>query len=193
MSALAGYAAFINMVRTGLLYVGVAVGLICTTDWAVRSRRINPFSGTARFFRSRIEPAMQPVERMVVRQGGVPSATPWWTLMAVVLAGILLISLLDFGGSVVSQFIFGWQEPGRVPRLLAGWGFSLLRLALIVRVVSTWLPVQRFWKWIRWSFFLTEWMLAPLRRIIPLIGSVDITPIVAWLLLNLLQSVLGLS
>ena len=38
---------------------------------------------------------------------------------------------------------------------------------------------------------VTEPILAPLRRIIPLIGMMDITPIVALFLLQLLQQWLG--
>jgi YggT family protein len=64
-------------------------------------------------------------------------------------------------------------------------------LALIVRVVSSWTAVSPRSKWIRWSFILTEWMLAPMRRFIPMVGMIDITPLVAWLLLSLLQRVLG--
>ena len=36
---------------------------------------------------------------------------------------------------------------------------------------------------------LTEWFLAPLRNIIPTIGMIDITVIVAYFGLNLLESV----
>jgi len=65
-------------------------------------------------------------------------------------------------------------------------------LALLVRVISSWLPISPYSRWIRWSYVLTEWMIAPLRRIIPLIGAIDITPIVAWFLLNIVQSALGI-
>jgi YggT family protein len=41
--------------------------------------------------------------------------------------------------------------------------------------------------WIRWSFQLTEWFMAPLRRVVPTIGVIDITPIVAYILLRLLR------
>jgi uncharacterized protein YggT (Ycf19 family) len=35
-------------------------------------------------------------------------------------------------------------------------------------------------------------MLAPLRRIIPRIGVIDITPIIAWLLLNIVQGLFAI-
>jgi YggT family protein len=41
--------------------------------------------------------------------------------------------------------------------------------------------------------FLTDWLLEPLRRLIPPLGMFDISPLVAWLLLILARSlVLGL-
>jgi YggT family protein len=74
--------------------------------------------------------------------------------------------------------------------MLVSWAFTVLRIALIVRVISSWFQISPWSKWIRWSYVLTEWMLAPLRRIVPTIGPVDITPIVAFILLMILQSVL---
>lgn len=192
MKALAAYAAFVAYVRIGLLYVGAAAAAVCATDWAVRTRRLSPFGRVARFMRARVDPAMRPVERIVVRTGGLPSAAPWWALVAVAVIGILLIALLQFVGSLLGQLMFAAADPTRLPLVIIGWLFSLLKLAIIVRVIVSWLPAGRFARWTRWAFFLTEWMLAPLRRIIPLIGMIDITPIVAWLLLSLLQSLLGI-
>ncbi len=73
--------------------------------------------------------------------------------------------------------------------MLVAWTFTLLRIALIVRVISSWFQISPWSKWIRWSFVLTEWMLAPLRRIIPTLGPVDITPLVAYILLVIIQGV----
>lgn len=192
MSALASYAVFIAGVRTALLVVGAVVALICTFDWAVRTRRINPFSRAARFFRGRIDPLMQPIERVVLRTGGSPSSAPWWALVALVVGGILLLSLLQFVGAVLTQAMFAMQDPGSIPKLLLSWAFGILRLAIIVRVLSTWLPISPYSRWIRWSYVLTEWFIAPMQRIIPRIGMIDITPIVAWFLLSLIQSALGI-
>ena len=192
MSALAIYAEIVSATRTILLYLAILVAAICAFDWAVRTRRISPFNRVARFFRGRIEPMMQPVERVVVRSGGLPASAPWWALAAVIVGGILLISLMQLIGSILAQALLGLNEPSRIPMILASWAFSLLRLALLVRVLASWLPISPYSKWIRWAFVLTEWMLAPLRRIIPLVGMLDLTPLIAWFLLNLLQSALGI-
>jgi YggT family protein len=192
MSMLANYDAFVGLVRTILLYLAVAAAAVCAFDWAVRTRRISPFNRVARFFRGRIEPMMQPVERVIVRSGGVPTAAPWWALAAVVVGGILLISLLQLAGGVLSQIVFGLAEPGRLPKLVLSWVFSILKFALLVRVLSSWLPISPRSKWVWWSYVLTEWLIAPLRRVVPTIGMFDVTPIVAWILLNIAQYAFGI-
>jgi YggT family protein len=191
MSVLAGYATFVDVVRIGLFYLAAAAAAVCAVDWAVRTRRLNPFGGVARFFRARVDPLMQPIERRIVRAGGVPTAAPWWMLGTIVVGGILLISLLRLVGSFLSQIAFGIQDPRGIPMLLVSWAFSLLRLAIIVRVISSWFPKVQHSPWVRWSYPATEWMLAPMRRIIPLIGSIDITPLVAWFLLGILQNIVA--
>ena len=126
----------------------------------------------------------------MVRSGGLPSSAPWWALGAVVLAGIVLLSLLGFVRSQVSFVYYSLTGgPAAIVRLLVTWVFTIVQIALIVRVLLSWLPLSpSAWYW-RWSYSLTEPILKPLRRIIPAIGMMDITPIVAWFLLGLLQGI----
>jgi YggT family protein len=179
-----------EMLRYALFGAAVVAAVVALVDWAVRTRRINPFGATARFFRRTVDPLMVPVERRVVRAGGRPASAPLWALGAVVVGGLLLIALLDF---VTRQLGFAASAVSTGPRgvlvLLVGWTFALLRVALIVRVISSWVGVSPYSKWVRWSYGITEWMLAPLRRVIPLLGGIDITPIIAYLLLSLLEGI----
>lgn len=190
-TALTGYALFVAIVRQALFWLALGVALIALVDWLVRTRRLNPFGPVARFFRRAIDPLMAPVERRVVRAGGLPSSAPWWSLVFVVVAGILLVALLDFLGGFATEVMFGLTSPARFGVLLVSWTLTLLKVALIVRVVSSWFQLSPYSRWVRWSFVLTEWMIAPLRRVIPMFGPVDVTPLVAYFLLVLLGSVLG--
>jgi YggT family protein len=72
--------------------------------------------------------------------------------------------------------------------LLVHWTFAFLRLALIVRVLSSWFPSAAGSPWLRWSYGATEWMLRPLRRVIPSFGMIDITPIIAYFALQILEA-----
>src|SRR5690348_14033169 len=137
MSMLASYAVVVAGIRVGLFYVGIVVAAICAFDWAVRTRRINPFNRVARFFRGSIEPLMAPVERMVVRAGGVPSSAALWTVVAFAVFGIALIQLLGFLGGIFYQIAVVSQQPSQLWLLLASWAFGILKLALIVRVLSS--------------------------------------------------------
>lgn len=190
MNVLGTYAMVLGAARVVLLYAGIAMALICATDWAVRTRRISPFSRVARFFRGRVDPLLAPIERTVVRAGGLPSSAAWWALVAFVVFAILLISLLQFVGDILLQFIAMTQDRHEAWRVPVSWAISILTLALFVRVLSSWLPVSPYSKWIRWSYVLTDWMIRPLQRVVPRIGMLDITPIVAWLILGLVRYVI---
>ena len=190
-SALAAIDSLLAILRVALLAVAIILTIAAAVDWMVRTRRLNPFSKVARFFRQRVDPLFAPVERRVVRAGGLPAAAPWWALAAVVLAGILLISLLGFLRAQVLVIASAASLGTRgFIALLINWTFGILRLALIVRVVSSWIRVSPYSTWIRWSFVLTEPMLRPLRSIIPTLGMIDITPIVAFLALALLEGLI---
>ncbi|MCP4536969.1 MAG: YggT family protein [Chloroflexi bacterium] len=74
---------------------------------------------------------------------------------------------------------------------LVAWFFKLYSLAFIVRVLLSWLnvsldhhPVTRF------VFQITEPVLAPLRRYILPQGGLDFTPMVALLILWLVEQLL---
>jgi YggT family protein len=188
---MSGADAVIQVLRTALLSIALVFGAICVLDWAVRTRKISPFNAIARFCRSTVDPFITPIERRVVRAGGTPASAPLWALVAVVVGGILLLTFLDFIRLQVARSIVASQGGSAgIYHLLVSWTFTILKIALLVRVISSWLPISPFSRWVRWSYLLSEPILAPMRRIVPNLGGLDITPILAYFLLNLVQSLL---
>lgn len=166
----------------------VALTVVCGVDWMVRTRRLNPFGGIARFFRQSVEPLMAPIERRIVRAGGLPSSAPWWALGGVVVAGVVFLSLFDFVRVQAAGFYLASQSGTRgVLRMALSAVFAVFRIAIIVRVVISWVRVSPQSRWVAWAFTLSEPILRPLRQIVPTLGMIDITPIVAYLLLGLLE------
>ena len=169
----------------------VAVGLagVCAMDWLVRTRRIGPFSPVARFFRTSIEPLMLPVERRIVQAGGIPSHAPWWSLVVVVVGGIVGLSLIEFVRDQLAMLAIATASGGGVLfTLIIHWAFAVVRFALLWRVIASWVsanPYARLW---RWAFVITEPMLAPLRSVLPALGPFDISPIAAYFILGLAES-----
>lgn len=174
--------------RRVLLVLAVLLCIVFAVDWLVRTRRINPFGPVARFFRKAVDPFIAPVERRVVRAGGLPTSAPWWTLVAVVVGGILLIVALQFVRDLLVSAVYATQRGSRgLYDLLVSWTFGILQLALIVRIIASWLQINPYRAWIRWSVSLTEWLLRPLRSVIPPFGMIDVTPIIAYFVLALLE------
>lgn len=174
--------------RTAFLIGGVVLGAVAAADWAVRTRRLNPFGSVARFLRARVDPQLVGIERRVLRAGGRPTATPLWALMVYVIAAMLVLAGLEMISSLLRQAVMATTVGGAGLLLLAvRWTFGFLTFALLVRVVASWVPSLGASRWVRWSFGATEWMLRPLRGLIPSLGVIDITPIVAYFALQLLQ------
>jgi YggT family protein len=170
-----------HIVRLALLAIGIVLLVVAVLDWAARTRRLNPFGRVARFMRSRVDPRLAGVERQVVRAGGQLALTPWWALLAYVVFAALAIAVVDglIGLVLDARLAFDRGAPG-VMFLLVRWAFAFLRIALIVRVVVSWLPRLAERRWVSWSFGATDWMLRPLRRVVPSLGVIDITPLVAY-------------
>lgn len=165
------------------------VAVLCTLDWAVRTRRLSPFGRLARFARRTVDPLMTPVERRIVRAGGTPASAPWWTLAAAAIIGFGFLALLAFLRDTFADIHYSVGAGPRGMLVLAvSWAFTLLQVAILVRVITSWVGGS-YTAIGRLAFRMTEWMLRPLRRIVPLIGGIDITPILAWFLLNILEGI----
>lgn len=169
--------------------LGVAA-LAIVLEQAVRTRRLNPFGRLGRLERRWIEPRLRPVESRLVRAGANPAHAPWLLLLTVGVAALLLILVTDTLARMAAQATFAGTAGPRAMLVLAlSWTFGLLRLALLVRVVSSWIRLSPWSRWVRWSFVLTEWIIRPLQRVLPNIGIIDISPIVAYFGLALLEAV----
>jgi YggT family protein len=68
--------------------------------------------------------------------------------------------------------------------------FNILQFAIIIRALLSWFNPREDNPIVRFLFDITEPILAPLRRIVPRLGMVDVTPLVAILLMSVIQQVL---
>lgn len=181
----------IEFARPMLLGLALALGCVATLDWMVRTRRINPFGRVARFLRRHVDPLLMPVERRVVRAGGLPANAPLWALMAAVVGGLIVLGGLSF---LRNQFAFVLAAinsgPHGVYRLVVSWVFTLLQVAILVRVVMSWIHLRPGAWYVRWSYRLSEPVLRPIRNVIPLVGMIDISPLVAWFALGIVEAIL---
>src|ERR1041385_4037538 len=124
-----GYAEFLLPFRYAVFVIAVVAAVIALLDWAVRTRRLNPFSAIGRFSRRVIDPLMAPIERRIVRRAALPQNAPWWTLVLVVIGGLLLIYLLQFIGGLIVQVYSATNDRNALLVLGVQWAFGVLQIA----------------------------------------------------------------
>lgn len=158
------------------LCTAVAVG-----DWALRTKRLSPFSRLGRWTRRASDRLITPIEHRLVSFGQNPVQAGWWLTVGALVSGVVLLSFIPWlvatglGASRLVQ-----QGPRGMYVLVVSTTYRILVLALILRVVVSWLGLNPYARWMRPVRTLTEWMLRPLRRHVPPLGMLDVTPLVAW-------------
>jgi YggT family protein len=64
---------------------------------------------------------------------------------------------------------------------------QILWIAILIRVLLSWFPIDQNNPIIKVLFEITEPVLAPFRRVIPRIGMFDLSPLAALLVIQLIQ------
>ncbi len=67
---------------------------------------------------------------------------------------------------------------------------NIITFSIFFRALASWFPIDRDGPILRALDAITEPVLEPLRRVVPTIGMIDITPMVAMILLQVISSAL---
>lgn len=174
----------LDVLRYTVFGVFVLSSAVALGSWAVRTRRIGPFSKPAQLIRRVSDPILKPIESIVHRRGGNPQQAEWWLLGGVMVGGIIVISL---SGWLIQQFrivtVAGRSGPFTSIRLLLYYAGQLVILSIFARVVGSWFGIGRYNRYMRPAYFLTDWIIEPLRKIIPPFGMIDFSPLAALILM----------
>jgi YggT family protein len=177
--------------RSAALIAVVAALVVGLTHWGVRRRLLAPFGWWPRFVRAWSDPAVRPVERRLLASGGNPQDAPLWLIGVALAFGLLVIAATRWVlGTVL--LLQSMQNAGARAwlRLAVAAVTAVLSLALIVRVIGSWLGLGRHNRWMRPMYFLTDWLVEPIRRRLPGFGALDLSPLLAYLLILIVRSVL---
>jgi YggT family protein len=178
------------VVRAVVVLALVFAATVALTHWAVRSRRIDPFGTWPRFIRRLSEPIVLPLERRIIRSGGNPQTAPLWLLGVVIGGGLLLLTLTQWLiGTAAAMVLIAHGGPRAWLRVAVSAVFTLLMTAILIRVIGSWLGMGPYRPWMRPFYLLTDWLIDPIRRILPPMGMFDFSPMVAWLALYLVRGV----
>lgn len=160
-------------------------------SWLVRTRRVSPSGATGRLLRHATDPVIRPVETRLVKLGANPVLAGWWLVVVVAIVGVVGLSLLGWG--LQTAAVLGAALAGG-PRALfvvaVGLVYGVLVIALVVRVVGSWLGAFRYSRLMRPAYWLTDWIVNPIHRLLPPAGMFDLSPLAAWFVLWVLRQVL---
>ena len=175
----------LDTLTRGIVVVAlVFASIVALTHWAVRRRRIGPFGAWPRMVRRVSDPVLLPLERRVIRFGGSPQDAPLWLLGIVIVGGLIFLSLtnwlLGMAGTLTAM---ASAEPRVWLRFVVSGAFTLVMVAIFIRVIASWFGIGPYRPWMRPLVLLTDWIVEPIRRILPPMGMIDFSPMVAWLVL----------
>jgi YggT family protein len=148
---------------------------------------LNPFGWASRTLRRLTDGFVMPV------RGVDPKFAPLVVILVAILLGYFILQLVATLATTLSGVITGVQA-GELFLVL---GFilygllSLFSLLIFIRIIFSWGMVSYQNRVMRFLVDATEPLLGPLRRIIPPLGRMDISPIVAFLILWLFQAAIA--
>lgn len=182
---------FVQIIAACRVLVGVAFVLtliVALTHWLIREGRLEPFSRWATFVRRWSDRLLAPIEHRLSQAGGNPQHAPYWLMGVVVVGGLVMISLLGWLFGTILQIVYAAQAgPRGLLYVTIDLAFSILMVALVIRVFSSWFGLTRYTKGIRLTYRMTDWLVEPIRRMMPTVGMFDISPLVAYLALMMLR------
>ncbi len=180
----------LTAIRYAVFAVFALAVLVALASWLVRSRRVSPFNGLGKMLRQATDPLMRPIERRVVRSGGNPVQAGWWLIIAVAILGVLVVSLAQWlVGAWYSLSGAASGGPRNMTLLFVDIVFDVLIAAIFIRVIASWLGAFQYARWMRPFYWLTDWLIVPIRRLLPSTGMFDLSPLVALVVLWLLRRI----
>ena len=180
-----------RVVAGGIFFLALLVAL---THWAVRAGKLQPFGAWPRFVRGWSDGLLRPLEQRIVKSGGNPQDASFWLVGIAVALGLGLIALVQWILEMVLQVMSMSDASPRYLLVVAvHYLFRILIAALFIRVIASWLNVSPYNRFMRIVYGLTSWLIDPIRRLLPAMGSLDFSPLVAYFLLYLAEgAVMGL-
>lgn len=176
MSALAQ--ALVYVIQTlGSLYL-----LIILLRFILQLVRADFYNPLSQFTVRATQPLLKPVRRIIPGFGGVDLAA--LVLAVLVQLALMMIVVVLLGASIAGLFpaLLIWALLG-----VASLFLKVFFFALIISVILSWVAPQTHNPAAELVNQICEPLLAPFRRLLPNLGGLDLSPIFAFIVINLLD------
>lgn len=170
--------AFIYIIQTlGQLYL-----LIALLRFILQLVRADFYNPLCQFTVKATQPLLAPLRRIIPSVAGID------------LAGLVLVLALQFLLIVILLSLTGFPVVQLLPQILiwtliivAGLVLKIFFFALIISVILSWIAPGSHNPGAQLTQQICEPLLAPIRNLLPNLGGLDISPIFAFITINLLE------
>ncbi|MFJ3524528.1 YggT family protein [Pseudomonas sp. NPDC090203] len=176
MNALTGATIFVIQTLVSLYLTIVLLRFVLQL---VKANFYNPLS---QFTVKATQPLLKPIRRIVPSVLGLDTSS---LLLAIVIQALLMafVLMMTYGTIGDVPHLMIWSLLGIVSLLL-----KIFWVAMIIMVIVSWIAPGTHNPAAELAWQISEPVLAPFRRIIPNLGGLDISPIFAFLAIQVVQS-----
>lgn len=183
-------------VYAGVVTIIIAAILLILLRSLFRYMDVNPFTWSAITVKRLTDPIILPVRRVLVAMRVDPIAAPVIVVVVFILIGFFVIQVANgFLNTVAGILLAATNGGARAPVAILGYVLyalvGLYELIIFARIVGTWFWIDYGDRRMRFLIRTTEPLLAPLRRSLPTVGMFDISPIIAFIILWLIQAAIA--
>src|ERR1044072_7372101 len=156
----------------------------------------NPFTWSAITVKRLTDPVILPMRRLLVGMRVDPVIAPVLAAVVFILVGVFVVQFVNGLLNTIAGVLFAVTSggPNAAVAILGYLVYALIglyELVIFVRIAGIWFSSSYGNRWMRLLARLTEPLLGPLRRVIPPAGMLDLSPIVAFIILWVLQQIVA--
>lgn len=157
---------------------------------------LNPFRRSAISLKRATDPMILPIRRLLVTFRLEPKVAPFIAILLIILIGYFVVQVASSVLNTIAGILYAVTSdiPGFPIAIVGYLVFGLLglyTLAIFVRIFLSYGGLGYGNRWMRFLIRITEPLMGPLRRYIPPVGMFDISPIIAFLVLWVLQAIVA--
>jgi YggT family protein len=182
-------------ISNGVNVVIIAVIALMIVRLIADAMDLNPFGWTSRTVRRLSDGFVMPVRGGLRGFGIDPKFAPLVVILLALLLGMFVYQLVWTVASTLGGIISSAQSGSvfRVIGFIISGLISIYILFIVIRIIFSWGMLSYRNRVMRFLVDVTEPLLGPLRRMIPRLGWLDISPLVAILILMLFQQAVAVT
>lgn len=180
----------------GVMAVAIAMIALIILRSIYNYADVNPFRRSAISLKRATDPMILPIRRLLVAFRLEPKVAPFIAILLIILIGYFVVQVASSVLNTIAGILYAVTSgvPGFPIAIVGYLVFGLLglyTLAIFVRIFLSYGGLGYGNRWMRFLIRITEPLMSPLRRNIRPIGMFDISPIIAFLILWVLQAIVA--